>query len=464
MANILNALTLFGKKLPWDMPEALFWLLIAQVALIVFLVIVFAVLLHRVGQNKHTIIIEKPEDKEFLQAEVVDENEQEPEFEEEPVFEEEPEVEEPAPEPEPEPEPEEEVVVLPQVEEEHIVFPESLRGDWIVEGHENVRVIIDEQTAMIDGVEAHDVTLDPERPADYMMRANGIDYVLSYNSSEESMERKISGGLYDACNLVEYVELPAPEPEVEEPAPVEEPQEEPVQEPEAEQPAEQPAEEPAPEQPAEEPTSDVIVAPVVVVEQKKPETVVVEEESFEGGTLRYDRSFTARIIQADDDQKSWYTEIKNEIMSYKKVHSRISWKKEGFNIGRNVVARIAFRGLTLCLYLPLNADDYADSKYKVEPIEDNASFEDTPCLYRIKNAKRARYAKELLADVLAKLGAEKEDSKEAVDYYLPYEGTVQLINKGLIKRVIRSKKEEAIFNNEEQPEGQPAEQTGEEQQ
>ena len=188
-----------------------------------------------------------------------------------------------------------------------------------------------------------------------------------------------------------------------------------------------------------------VTAPAVEVPQTpESDPLIIEEESFDGGILRYDRSFKARVIQSDNDIKNWYTELKNELLSYKKVKDRLSWKRESYNCGRNSVARLAFRGNTLCLYLPLNPAAYEDSKYKVESVEDNASYEDTPCLYRIKNDKRARYAKELIATVMDNLGIVRIE-RDSVDYYEPYEGLVQLINKGLIKRNIKDKATEAFF-------------------
>lgn len=177
---------------------------------------------------------------------------------------------------------------------------------------------------------------------------------------------------------------------------------------------------------------------------ERTEPVVIVEESFEGGILRYNKSFTARLIQSDNEVKQWYTELKNELLSYKKVHDRMSWKRESYNFGRLPFARLAYRGETLCIYLPLDPESFAESKYKVESVADNATFADTPCLYRIKNNKRAKYAKELIAMVAESLGATQFE-RESQDYYLPYEGIVELINKGLIKRNIKSSSEEAFF-------------------
>ncbi len=191
-----------------------------------------------------------------------------------------------------------------------------------------------------------------------------------------------------------------------------------------------PVSEPEPE-PIPEPEPEPEPEPVPVVAE---EPVVVEEPA-EVGSIRYDKSFTAKLIQSDDETKQWYTELKNELLSWKKVHDRMSWKKESYRYGREPVVIMTFRGKTLCLLFPLNPGDFADTKYKVEDVSDMSSAEETPCLYRIKNDRRAKYAKELIALVMERLGGVRIE-RDSVDYYLPYEGVVELIEKGLIKRKV----------------------------
>lgn len=194
----------------------------------------------------------------------------------------------------------------------------------------------------------------------------------------------------------------------------------------------------------------IFVDPIIVEEgptviRIKRDPVVIAEEQSESNTLHYDRSFTARFIQSDEETKHWYTELKNYLLSFKKVKDRMSWKRESYRYGREPVVRMAFRGKTLCLYFPLNANDYVDSKYKVEEVVDNATYADTPCMYRIKNARRAKYAKELIDAVLARFGDVKRIERDSVDYYMPYEGVVELIDKGLIKRKVSSSDSVAPF-------------------
>ena len=144
--------------------------------------------------------------------------------------------------------------------------------------------------------------------------------------------------------------------------------------------------------------------------------------------MRYDKSFTARLIQSDDEIKHWYTDLKNELLSYKGVKGRVSWKRETFKCGgKLVLAKLAYRGKRLCLFLPLNLSDYSEI-YHVEDASDMSCYEDTPLMVRFKNPKRVEIAKDLIAKVMEQNGIIRIP-RDSVDYYVPYEGIVELIKK-----------------------------------
>ncbi len=164
------------------------------------------------------------------------------------------------------------------------------------------------------------------------------------------------------------------------------------------------------------------------------ESVTITDENGNIFNIRFVKSFTAKLIQSPDETKKYYEELKNEVLSYKKTNSRVSWNYDSVNSGRNYVLKFAIRGRTLCIYLPLNADNYTDSKYKVEKVE-SKKFEDVPCLYRIKNDRRLGYAKELIAVVANSLGLEKGEEQHEVYSNLPYEPNKPLIDRGLIKEL-----------------------------
>ncbi len=181
-------------------------------------------------------------------------------------------------------------------------------------------------------------------------------------------------------------------------------------------------------------------------EEEVVEEVRVDEKTGVSFVVRYRKSFTAKYIQSGDINKSYYTMLKNALLSYKKVKTRLGWGQENFNFGRVNIARFTMRGKSLCVYFALNPDDYADTKYKVERSE-SKKYEAVPCMYRIKNGRRAKYALDLISALAEKFGLIKsEDMNE--NYYLPYEETQALIDRGLIKETVFKKGEESLSETE----------------
>jgi hypothetical protein len=147
--------------------------------------------------------------------------------------------------------------------------------------------------------------------------------------------------------------------------------------------------------------------------------------------VQYRKSFEARVIQSHIQVKAYYTALKNDILSYKKTKSNVSWDFDRVFAGRSTLLKFAIRGKTLCVYMALDPNKYAGTKYKVEHA-DSKRYEDVPCLYRIKNARRAKYATELFADLAAAFDL-KRDVQQNENYYVPYADTKTLVERGLIK-------------------------------
>lgn len=150
------------------------------------------------------------------------------------------------------------------------------------------------------------------------------------------------------------------------------------------------------------------------------------------GRMVFDRSFTARIIQADDALKARYSELKNYVLGFKGVKNRISWRRETYSIGRKTVATFAVRGKTLCLYLAADPMRFEGSKYNVENMSETASRRKTPLLFRIKSDRRTAYAKQLIDIVMQENGATKTE-RRPVDYTSPYRSNDVLVKRGLIR-------------------------------
>ena len=259
----------------------------------------------------------------------------------------------------------------------------------------------------------------------------------------------------------------------------EEPAEEPVEETaeEATEPAEEPAEETA-EEAADEGTEEVTeeVAPaeddgqltegeILSSSQSTIETEIAvttaEAAAYEEGddnnlvdaetglVLRLKRSFTAKMKQSDPAVKQYYSDIKNELTSYKRLNSNLSWHGDRFNFGRDTVAKVNICGKTLCFYLALDPNDpeYKTTVYHQKDVGGQRAYESTPFMVKVKSDAGLKKALRLVGFLAEKLGTEKEEGFEPVDYVeeFRHESTKQLLEEGLIK-VTKEKKVDLNFN------------------
>lgn len=193
----------------------------------------------------------------------------------------------------------------------------------------------------------------------------------------------------------------------------------------------------APEEPPDEgekqPKGEQVeldAAAVVVDDEADTEsgTVIVGETRLKVG---YNRSFTAKLIQADDTLKSRYSELYNELLRYE-LKSRMSWSNESLYRGRKTYAKFAIRGKTLSLYLALKPAEFADTKYGFKDVGNVAKYKDVPMRLKIKSSRGVRWAKELIGKIAEKKGWKKKDLPE--DNFRPeYRNTTDLVRDGYIK-------------------------------
>lgn len=168
---------------------------------------------------------------------------------------------------------------------------------------------------------------------------------------------------------------------------------------------------------------------------------IVEETTIGKGNVSekitrrviYNRSFEAKVIQANEDLKGRYSELKNYILSYIGVTEKTSWKRESFKLGNKNVAAFAISGKTLCLFLALDPEQFVGTKYAVENMTGRRNSGSTPAMYRIKGDRRTAYAKQLIDIMMSGLKTQRTDRKPE-DYTTPYKSTAALVRRGLIKQ------------------------------
>ena len=226
------------------------------------------------------------------------------------------------------------------------------------------------------------------------------------------------------------------------------------------------AEEPVVEEKVEEP---VIEAPVVeekveepvieapVVEESISEEAEENEESVElGGDLIEvidennkkliinKRLYTNKLCLAEDDLKRNYNIIKNAIMKYAKVRSRISASYESFRKGRKLLVRFNILGKTLRVYLALDPNEYPVTVYHQRDEGSKKKYELVPMMLRVRSPRSVRNAVKLIDELMEKEGILLAKNYEEVDYAkeFKYDSNALLIKDGL-KKLVREEIDEA---------------------
>ena len=152
---------------------------------------------------------------------------------------------------------------------------------------------------------------------------------------------------------------------------------------------------------------------------------------------RYRRSFQSRLAQSQGAVQEYYNIIKNTLLSYKGIKNRISWNYESFNLGRTHVAKFNAKTKTLYLYMALNPEELAESKYTFADMSSKKKYASVPVLMKIKGDRKFKHAMEMIAMLCEeKLGLQKKKVIEEVDYKIPYQTTEELVNAGIIKKMV----------------------------
>ncbi len=159
--------------------------------------------------------------------------------------------------------------------------------------------------------------------------------------------------------------------------------------------------------------------------------------------VHYRRSFLSRLIQSQDNVQDYYTGLKNVLLSFEGIKSRVSWNYDSFNKGRKQMAKMNIRGKSLMLYLALDPKEFEDSKYFATDVSDKAKFAKVPMRLKVRSGRGFKYGVELIEEMMRRMGIERQEVYEPEDFHMPYETTQQLVEKGLIK-VINPEEEEKI--------------------
>ena len=144
------------------------------------------------------------------------------------------------------------------------------------------------------------------------------------------------------------------------------------------------------------------------------------------------KSFKAKMYQATKEQVAYYGDVKNYLLSYRRVNSRTSWSYDSFNIGRKKAVKLAFRGKTLVAYLALDPAAYKGTKYYPHDVGSKKKYAETPMMVKVKSERGVKFLKELIDVICKDLGKKKVFVPE--QYKFPRMSEKKLIEAGLAKQ------------------------------
>ncbi len=142
---------------------------------------------------------------------------------------------------------------------------------------------------------------------------------------------------------------------------------------------------------------------------------IIKEEIQDDSSFKViSRSMQNKLVFLDEDQKAYYNELKNDILSYK-VNERMTKRCETFR-KNGLLIKFVVKGKTLRVHFALNPKDYDESKYHQKDYGEINLFKEVPFGMKIKNKLNLKRAKELVDILMTQKGIDKKKRYEEVDY------------------------------------------------
>lgn len=150
--------------------------------------------------------------------------------------------------------------------------------------------------------------------------------------------------------------------------------------------------------------------------------------------VSYSMSLESKLALGSDSLNDYYNQVKNKILSYT-VKNRLSFKKESFYKGREVLVVLTARGKTLNAYIALDLD-YCRSK-NIRAFEPNNSFakEKKLTLIKVTSDLQLRKFLSLIDDLMTMREIKANKKHEKTDYTKEYRNLSkeELVAMGKIK-------------------------------
>ena len=136
--------------------------------------------------------------------------------------------------------------------------------------------------------------------------------------------------------------------------------------------------------------------------------------SDEPKPIYVEKNFAQKLLEADEEILSRYNELKNYMLSYKGVKSRVSNDFDSFNIGRTPLIKLGYSTKSLKLYLNLDFDT-VEPRLKCKNAGHKKAYEQVPVFLRIKSPRAMKNAKYLIDKVVERFSLNKNSKAVSVN-------------------------------------------------
>jgi predicted transport protein len=133
-----------------------------------------------------------------------------------------------------------------------------------------------------------------------------------------------------------------------------------------------------------------------------------QEQVPENKRVRIPSNFRVRLKASSDKCKTFYTELKNGLNSYKGFTFRMSGRLEKVNYHGETILMIGVVRKALKLWLALDPNAYDFERYHQKDVSDKKRYEHVPMQVRIGSARALKRAEELLDRLLENHQAESK--------------------------------------------------------
>ena len=115
---------------------------------------------------------------------------------------------------------------------------------------------------------------------------------------------------------------------------------------------------------------------------------------------RRNLSFEDKLAAADEEMRSMYSSLREDLLAYEGVKVRASHGCDTFKYQkRKVVAKFVMAGKRLVVYLALDPSAYPDPKFPVEDKRGVSLYADTPMGVKVRGASTFKFVRRLIADM-----------------------------------------------------------------